>query len=130
MKKIKKKVSAANHVKLKAPHTDFLPSSHETSMMCTIDGDSFYTLTKNAKVGKSSAVCHTTNDVPSMFDIIDINKLMQRSFCNMKTAEKKSWVWISDRFMGKIPTHSMACEVLQEGGSKYVFIELGKEVSS
>ena len=44
----KKKVSFANNVKLKTLHADLLPFMQEVSMMCTIHGQFFYILRKNA----------------------------------------------------------------------------------
>ena len=38
-KEIKKKVSFTNDVKIKTLHADILPTSQETGMMCTINGE-------------------------------------------------------------------------------------------
>ena len=50
----------------------------EAGMMCTINGDTFFSFTKNMWIGDSSEAC--TNDDTSLFDIININELIQGSY--------------------------------------------------
>ena len=51
-----KKRNFAEDIKFKIPHASLLPLSHETSMTCTINRDSFFTITKNMLIGNSGAI--------------------------------------------------------------------------
>ena len=56
--------------------------------MCTINGDTFYSFTKNTWIGDSGASCHITHDDTSMNDITNMDKLIQSSFSIMLTIKK------------------------------------------
>ena len=51
----------------------------EAGMMCTINGDNFFLLTKNMWIGDSGALCHIMNNDTSLFSIININNSIQGS---------------------------------------------------
>ena len=57
-------------------------------MMCTIDGTSFHSFTKNTWIGDSGASCHITNDEKGMFDVIEIDESIQGSSSTMPTTKK------------------------------------------
>ena len=57
-------------------------------MMCTMDGTSFHLFTKNTWIGDSSASCHITNDKKGMFDVIEIDKLIQGSSGTIPSTKK------------------------------------------
>ena len=62
-------------------------------MLCTIDGDTFYLFTKSTWIGDSGALYHITNNVTGLFDITDIDELIQGSSRNMP-AMKKGKLWV------------------------------------
>ena len=51
----------------------------KAGMMCTIDGDTFFSFTKNTWIRDSGASCHITNDNTGLYDITDIDKSIQGS---------------------------------------------------
>ena len=57
-------------------------------MMCTINGNMFFSFTKNTWIGDSGASCHITNNDNGMYDIIDIHKLIQGSSSIMSAMKK------------------------------------------
>ena len=57
-------------------------------MMCTIDGTSFHSFTKNTWISNSGASCHITNNKKGMFDVIEINESIQGSSGTMPTIKK------------------------------------------
>ena len=59
-------------------------------MMCTVEGDSFYTFTKNMWIGDTGASCNITNDDNGMFDIEQFVESVQRSSRNMTTMRKST----------------------------------------
>ena len=60
----------------------------EAGMLCTMNGDTFYSFTKNAGSGDSGALHQITNDNTCLFDIININKLIEGSSRNMPATQK------------------------------------------
>ena len=88
----KEKVSFAADVKLIIQHAAPLPTTQEMGMLCTIDGDSFYTFTKNVWIDDSGAFCYIVNNDISMFDVEAINKSVQGSSSN-KMAMKKGKIY-------------------------------------
>ena len=60
----------------------------EIVMLCTIDGWTFYSFTKNIWIRNFGASCHITNNDTGLCDITDINKLVQGSLGNISAAEK------------------------------------------
>ena len=74
----KKKVSFANDVKLKMLHADLLPSM-EAGMTCTINGEIFFSFTKNMWIGYLGTLCHISNDDSGLYDVTNINKHVQVS---------------------------------------------------
>ena len=60
----------------------------QTSEMCTIDGDTLYLFTKNTWIGDSGASCHITNGDTGMYDVTDINELIQGSSGIMPATKK------------------------------------------
>ena len=63
----KKKVRFAEDVKR--------PS--EAGMMCTINGDIFFSFMKNTWIRDSGASCHITNNDTGLYDITNIDKSIQ-----------------------------------------------------
>ena len=76
------------NVKKKVRFMKDVKQPSEAGMMCTIERDTFYLFTKNTSIGGSSALCHITNDNTGLFDVIDINELIQGSFTIMPTTKK------------------------------------------
>ena len=64
-------------VKKKVRFTEYVKQLLEAHMMCTINGDMFYSFTKNTWIRDLGASCHITNNQKSIFDITDINELIQ-----------------------------------------------------
>ena len=60
----------------------------KAGMMCTIDGDSFYSFGKNTWIGDSIASCNITNNDSGMFNIIQINMSIQGSSSIMLDMKK------------------------------------------
>ena len=52
----------------------------EAVMLCTFNGDTHHLFTKNTWIGDSRALCHTTNNDTNLFNIININELIQGIF--------------------------------------------------
>ena len=59
----------------------------EAGMICTIDGNTFFSFTKNTWIGDSGVSCHT-NDKKGMYDIIDIDESIQGSYGIMSATKK------------------------------------------
>ena len=57
-------------------------------LQSTFDGDTFSPFTKNTWIGDPGALCHITNNYTILFDVIDINKLIQGSSGIMPAAKK------------------------------------------
>ena len=47
--------------------------------MCTIDGDTFFSFTKNTCIGDSVTSCNITNDDIGLYDITEIDESIQGS---------------------------------------------------
>ena len=62
--------------------------SSEAGMMCTINGDTFYSFTINTWIGDSCASCHIINDDSGMYDITDIDESTQGSSSIMPATKK------------------------------------------
>ena len=60
----------------------------EAGMMCTIDGNTFFSFTKNIWIGDSGASCHITNKDTGIYDIINIDELIQGSSSIMPATKK------------------------------------------
>ena len=68
-------------------------------MLCIIDGDTLYLFMKNTCIGDSRASCHITNNGTGLFNIIDINELIQGSSRDMPATKKGSFMSTYDKFM-------------------------------
>ena len=66
----------------KVQFTDDVKQPSEASMMCTINGDTFFSFTKNTWIGDFSASSHITNDDTN------IKKLIQGSSSTMPATKK------------------------------------------
>ena len=64
----------------------------EAGMMCTINGDTSLSFTKNMWIGDSSASCHIMNNDTTSFDIIDINESIKGSSHIMPATKKASYM--------------------------------------
>ena len=76
--KVKKKIRFLENVKLPM----------EAGMLYTINDDTFYLFTKNTWIRESRALCHIINDDTSLFDVIDIDELIQGSSGIMVATKK------------------------------------------
>ena len=56
--------------------------------MCTIDGNTFHSFTRNTWIGDSGASCHITNNKSGMYDVIDIEESIQGSSGIMPATKK------------------------------------------
>ena len=61
----------------------------EAGMMCTIYSNTFFSFTKNTWIGDLMASCHITKDDSGLYDIANINELIQGS-SGIMPATKKS----------------------------------------
>ena len=77
-KKLKKKVRFTEDVK----------QLLETGMMCTIDGDTFFSFIKNTWLGDSDASCHIANNDTGLYDITNIDESIQGSSGIMPATKK------------------------------------------
>ena len=59
-------------------------------MMCTINGDTFFSFTKNTWIGNSGESCHIMNNDTSFYDVTDINKLIQDSYGIMSATKRQA----------------------------------------
>ena len=59
----------------------------EAGMLCTIDGETFH-LFKNKWIGDSGTLCQITNNYSSLFEVTEINKLIQGNSDSMPAIEK------------------------------------------
>ena len=71
----------------------------EAGILCTIDGDTFYLFTKNTWIGDSRAWCHIANHNISLFNVIDINELIQESPGTCLQQKKRSFTSMYDKLM-------------------------------
>ena len=55
----------------------------ETGMLCTINRATLHSFMKNMQIGYSGAACHITNDITSLYDVTNINKLVHGHSDNM-----------------------------------------------
>ena len=65
----------------------------EAGMLYTTDSPIFLLFTNNTWIGDSSALCHITSNYTSLFDIININKLVKSNSGSMSATKKENWVW-------------------------------------
>ena len=72
-------MSFPDDVKIKTPHADLLSTSQEAGMMYTFDKEAFLIFRKNAWIGDSVTFYHITNDDSGLYNITDMNKLVQES---------------------------------------------------
>ena len=57
-------------------------------MLYTIDGETFYSFTKNTRNSDSGTSCYITNDDISLCDMTNINKLVQGKWDNISSRKK------------------------------------------
>ena len=76
-------------------------------MMCTIDGDTFYSFTRNSWIGDSGASCHITNDDTGMYDITDIDESIQGCSGIMLTTKKGKLCFIVHQVDGTEWVHML-----------------------
>ena len=74
--------------KKKVRFVDDIKQPFEAGMMCTINGNTFFSFRKNTWIGDSGAPCHITNDDKGMYDVININKSIQGSYSIMPAMKK------------------------------------------
>ena len=68
----------------------------DAGMICTINGNTFFSFTKNTWIGDLGASCHITNDDTGLYNINDINELIQGS-SSIMPATKKSKLQVKVR---------------------------------
>ena len=76
------------NVKKKVRFADNLKKPMEAGMMCAIDRDIFFWFTKNTCIRDSNALCYIATDDIGLFDVININELIQGSSWKMPLAKK------------------------------------------
>ena len=76
------------NVNKKVGFAEDVRKSEEAGMMCTVNGVALFLLTNNTWIRDSGASCNITNDNTSLFDIIDINQLIQGNSGNMSVMKK------------------------------------------
>ena len=74
--------------KKKVRFTEDVRQPSETGMMCTIDGNTFFSFMKNTWTRDLGASCHITNNNTGLYDIIDIDESIQGSFGIMPVMKK------------------------------------------
>ena len=79
----------------------------EAGMMCTIDGNTFFSFMKNTWIGDLGASCHITNNDDGMYDIININKSIQGSSGIMLATKKGKLQVIELQFNGEEQVHTL-----------------------
>ena len=52
----------------------------EAGVLCMIDGETFHLFMKNTWIGNLGASCHITNDETGLYDVTEINKLVEGSW--------------------------------------------------
>ena len=81
--------------KKKVRFVEDIKQPSKAGMMCTIDGNKFFSFTKNTWIRDFGASCHITNDDNCMHDIIDIDESIQGSSSIMPaTKEGKPCVMV------------------------------------
>ena len=88
------------NIKKKAWFTENVKQPSKAGMMCTMDGDAFFSFTKNAWID-SSASCHITNNNTSLFGNININIMIQGSSGIMPATKKASYMSTSNNSIGQ-----------------------------
>ena len=63
---VQKKVSFIEDKKFKTPQSDILPLTHEAGVMCTINGQSFYTFRKHMWIDDLGALWYINNNNADM----------------------------------------------------------------
>ena len=67
---------------------EILPLIHVVDITCTVDGESFFTFTKNTQIGDAGTSRHITNNDTVMYNITGIDELLEGSSGNMKVTKK------------------------------------------
>ena len=57
-------------------------------MLCTVDGETPHLFMKNMWISNSGTLCHTTNDDIGLYNVTNINKLVQGSLGNISATKK------------------------------------------
>ena len=60
----------------------------EAGMFCKFKGETFHSFIKNLWIGNSGPSCNMANNDTGLYDITNINKLVQRSSGNMSAMRK------------------------------------------
>ena len=60
----------------------------KAGMLCTINGETFYSFTKNIWVGDSGTSFHISNNDTGLFDVTEVNKFVEGSLGNMPATKK------------------------------------------
>ena len=91
-----------------------LPTTQEEGMMSMIDGETFFTFTKNTWIGDFYTSSHIFHDGSGLYDAIDINQSVQSSLRSMFVTKKcKLCIKLKQVDWDEKNAHDMACEVLQ-----------------
>ena len=91
-------------------HSATLPKS-KTSMVCNIDRESFFMLSKCTWVGVSSASCHITNDDVRMNDVSTSMILFKTAQAIWRQPKRISFAQFKRGWWNQNFKHSTACEV-------------------
>ena len=112
------------NVKKKVQFRDDVKQPTEAGMMCTINGDTFYSFTRNTWIRDSGASCHITNDDTGIYDVTDINESIKGSSRIVPATKKGKLHVMYAKSMGLNGCTLKANEVLPEGRCKPVFPNL------
>ena len=88
-------------------------------MMCTIDGETFHTFTKNTWIGNSGTSCHITHNDNGHFKVTEIHELIQGSLGSLPAIKKKLCIYIQLLWLMKfcpeagVNLLSLTCKLLQ-----------------
>ena len=76
-------------------------------MMCSIDGNTFFSLTKNSWIRDSGALCHITNNDNGMYDIVNIDESIQVCSGIMPTMKKGKLPVMVHQVNGEEQVHTL-----------------------
>ena len=74
--------------KKKAQFAGNIKKPMKAGMLCTIDGETFHSFMKNMLISDSGVLCHIANNNTTLYNIANINELVQGSLDNMSITMK------------------------------------------
>ena len=106
----------------------------EAGVMCTIDDDTSFSFPKNT-IGDSCTSCHFMNNDTGLFNIININKMIQKSSGNMPATKKEKLCVNVQQVDGTEWVHTLwSVKFCPKAGANLFFLTFehlqGKKISS